>query len=226
MRSIVSGLILLLLFLTGCSQKEIVAVQIEPQAPVIAEIKPIEDEELPIRRAIVESALKYLNKNDGQDCSGFVDLVNSDTNEAFYKSDMLYKYFDNTNRSKAIFNIMKDENKLVTNILPKIGDIVFFSDTLQRTRRKVGSFNITHIGIVTEVNEDGTVHFIHHIQGKNRIDQLNTKFSNYQILSGKNVNSYLKRCPKNRPKKECLTSFFFSAYGSPIPKEKIELSKN
>lgn len=224
MRNTVLGVTILILFLTGCSQKEIIVLQPEPQN--IVKLKPIEDEELPIRRTIVESALKHLNKNDGNDCSGLVDLVNSETNETFYKLDELYKYFDNTSRAKAIFNIMKDENKLVNSTLPKIGDIVFFSDTLQTTKRKIGSFNITHIGIVTEVDEDGTIHFIHNIQGKNKIDQLNTNFSNHQILSGKNVNSFLKRCPKSKAKSECLSSFFFSAYASPIPKKNLELSKN
>lgn len=224
MRSIVLWLTLFVLFLSGCSQKDVIVVQAEPQ--ILVEAKPQEDLELPIRKAIVETALKHLNKKNGHDCSGFVDLVNSETNEVFYKSNKLYKYFDNTRRSKAIFNIMKDENKLVPDNLPKIGDIVFFSDTLQTTKRKADSFNITHIGIVTEVDEDGTVHFIHNIQGKNRVDQLNTNFSDHQILSGKNVNSFLKRCPKNKSKSECLSSFFFSAYGSAIPNKDLELSKN
>ena len=226
MKKIILAFSLLLAFFTGCAQKEIVVID----EPKIIEIPPVEepkeDEDLIISKAIVESAIKYLNKNDGHDCSGFVDLVNSQSGEVFYKSDELYKYFDNTNRSKAIFNLMKTENKLVTTMLPKVGDLVFFEDTLQKTKRKSGSFNIPHVGIVTQVDSDGTVHFIHNIQGKNRIDQLNMKFADSQVLSGKNINSYLKRCPKNRQKQECFSSFFFSAYGAPTPNEYIELSKN
>ncbi len=229
MRSILLGLTLLLLFLTGCSQKEVVVVKPEVQiviAPIIEEIKPPEDKELPIRKAIVESALKYLDTDNGHDCSGFVGLVNSDTNESFYKAEMLYKYYDNSRRSRAIFNMMQDEDKLVSEPLPKVGDIVFFSDTLQKTKRRVGSLNITHMGIVTAVDEDETVHFIHNIQGKNKIDRLNRKYSDHHMLSDKHINSFLKRCSKNRQKSKCLTSFFFSSYASPMPKEKIELSKN
>lgn len=227
MKKIVLSFTLLLVFFTGCSQKEITPVE-EPK--VIAEEKPTyveqkEDEDLLIRKKIVENAIKYLNKDDGHDCSGFVDLVNTQSGQAFYNSDELYKHFDNTNRSKAIFNLMKTDKKLVTTILPKVGDLVFFEDTLHNTKRKVGSLNITHVGIVTKVDSDATVHFIHNIQGKNRVDQLNTKYSDYQVLSGKNVNSYLKRCPKNRNKKECLSSFFFSSYAAPIQNEHIELSK-
>ncbi|ABB43674.1 conserved hypothetical protein [Sulfurimonas denitrificans DSM 1251] len=229
MRSVILGLVVvLLLFLTGCSQKEVAIV--EPEAQIITlpiiEVKPQEDKELIIRRVIVENALKHLNKSSGQDCSGFVDLVNSDTNESFYKAEMLYKYYDNSRRSRAIFNMMQDEDKLVSEPLPKVGDIVFFSDTLQKTKRRVGSLNITHMGIVTAVDEDETVHFIHNIQGKNKIDQLNRKYSDHHMLSDKHVNSFLKRCSKNRQKSKCLTSFFFSSYASPVPKEKIELSKN
>ena len=92
MKNIVLTFTLILLFLTGCSQKESIVV---PESQLTEEVKPPEDKEFSIRKAIVESAMKYLGKDDGKDCSGFVDLVNSDTNESFYKSDMLYKYFDN-----------------------------------------------------------------------------------------------------------------------------------
>ncbi|HUH42084.1 MAG TPA: CHAP domain-containing protein [Sulfurimonas sp.] len=221
MKNIVFGLTLLLLFLTGCSQKEVV---VQPKSKSISNIQ--DEQELSTRMAIIHSALKHLNKSSSEDCSGFIALVNRETNETLYKSEELYKYFDNTSRAKAIFNMLKDENRLVTDTLPKIGDIVFFSDTLQKNKRVIGAFNITHIGIVTEVDDDGTVHFIHNIQGSPRIDQLNIEHSNHQILSGKNVNSFLKRCPKTKAKNECLSSFFFSAYGSPIPKEKTHISKN
>jgi len=229
MNKIILSLILAAAVFTGCAQKQIIIIdepKIQEEDKPLEKIEPKIDEDTAVRKAVVASALKYLNKKDGHDCSGLVDLVNHENGEIYYKSDKLYKHFDNTNRSKAIFNIMKTDNKLVTTITPKIGDLVFFEDTLQKTKRKVGSLNITHVGIVTQIDGDGTVHFIHNIQGKNRIDQINMNFADSQILSGKNVNSYLKRCDARKPKEECLSSYFFSAFAAPIPNEYITLSKN
>jgi hypothetical protein len=227
---IVLGILLLLTFLfTGCTQKERVALPQEqkPQEQTIeipTDTK--EREEMALRKSIVQSALKYINKSSGRDCSGFVELVNLENGEPYYKSGSLSQFYDNTNRSKAIFNIMKSNDKLLKEETPKIGDLVFFEDTIQKAKRKIGSFNITHVGIITQIDEDGTVHFIHNIQGKNRVDQLNTKFADAQILSGKNINSYLKRCDAKKPKEECLSSYFFSAFAAPTSSEPIKLSKN
>lgn len=227
MNKIILSFLLAAAVFTGCAQKQVIVIdepQIQEEKPQ-EKIEPKKDEDLTVRKAVVASALKYLNKKDGNDCSGLVDLVNHENSQIYYKSEKLYKYFDNTNRSKAIFNIMKTDNKLVT-ATPKIGDLIFFEDTIQKTKRKVGSLNITHVGIVTQIDGDGTVHFIHNIQGKNRIDQINMNFADSQVVSGKNVNSYIKRCDKTKPKSECLSSYFFSSYAAPSPNEYITLSKN
>ncbi|MDD5373838.1 MAG: CHAP domain-containing protein [Sulfurimonas sp.] len=225
MKKIIFSFALMLAIFTGCAQKQVIVID-EPKAEEKKEeTEPKIDGDIAARKAVVSSALKYLNKKDGQDCSGLVELINHENSQIYYKSEKLYKYFDNTNRSKAIFNMMKTENKLVTTN-PKMGDLIFFEDTLQKTKRKTGSFNITHVGIVTQIDSDGTVHFIHNIQGKNRIDQINMNFADSQTVSGKNVNSYIKRCPKEKQKSECLSSYFFSAYAAPSPTEYITLSKN
>lgn len=228
MRYCFSLLFLAIFLFSGCSQKEVVVVdtpQVKQEEKV--EIHPdTKAQEEALRGAIVQSALRYLHKSSGRDCSGFVELVNFQNEEPYYKSKDLATYYDNTNRSKAIFNIMKAKNRVFEKESPKVGDLVFFEDTLQKSKRKIGSLNITHVGIVTQVDNDGTVHFIHNIQGKNRIDQLNIKFADAQILGAKNVNSYLKRCDSKKPKEECLSSYFFSAFAAPILIEEIKLSKN
>lgn len=229
MRYFFSILFLALFLLSGCSQKEVVvldAPQIKQEEK--AEVKPDTKalEEMALRSAIVKSALSYLNKNSGKDCSGFVELVNFQNEEPYYKSSDLAKYYDSPNRSKAIFNAMKAKNMVFDKESPKVGDLVFFEDTLQKSKRKIGSFNITHVGIVTQVDSDGTIHFIHNTQGKNQIDQLNIKFADAQILGAKNINSYLKRCDSKKPKEECLSSYFFSAFATPTLSEPIRLSKN
>ncbi|MDD2652486.1 MAG: CHAP domain-containing protein [Sulfurimonas sp.] len=218
-----------LLFFSGCSQKEVVIVDVQPiEQEVKAETLPVVkvDKEAVLRTALVESALEHLDKKSGKDCSGFVELVNFQNDEPYYKSSHLSQYYDNAKRSKAIFNIMRAQERVFDTDTPKIGDLVFFEDTIQKSKRKIGSFNITHVGIVTQIDDDGTIHFIHNIQGKNRIDQLNIQFSHAQAVSGKSVNSYLKRCYSGTPKQKCLTAYYFSAFAKPLFSDGSTLSQN
>lgn len=229
MQYLFSILFFTLFLLSGCSQKEVVIVHVQPvEQEVKVETPPVEkvDKEVVLRTTIVESALQHLHKNNGKDCSGFVELVNFQNSQPYYKSGELSQFHNNTNRSKAIFNIMMANNRIFDKETPKVGDLVFFEDTLQKSKRNVGSRNITHIGIVTKLDDDGTIHFIHNIQGKNRVDQLNMQFSQTPIVSGKSVNSYLKRCDSSTPKQKCLSAYYFSAFATPLFSEQITLSQN
>ena len=201
----ISKIIILFIFplifiFTGCSQK---------QSNMETESLSIEKN----RKAIVANALKYLNTKEGRDCSGLVALVNTENGEPYYKTKKLSNHFSNDYRSKAIYNVMKSDERIAKKQSPKIADLVFFSDTLEKTKRKVGAENITHIGIVTQVDRDGTVHFIHNIRGKNVIGVLNEKYPKIANKENKNINTYLKRCEPSRSKYECLSPYFLSAYG-------------
>ncbi len=228
MNYLFSLLFLAIFLLSGCSQKEVVVIdtpQIKQEEKVDIEPDTKTQQEAVLRSAIVQSALQYLHKSNGRDCSGFVELVNFQNEEPYYKSKDLSNYYDNANRSKAIFNIMKAKNRVFDKESPNVGDLVFFEDTLQKSKRKIGSYNITHIGIVTQIDSDGTVHFIHNIQGKNRIDQLNMQFFDTPAISGKSVNSYLKRCNSTTPKQKCLSAYYFSAFAAPLFGEQMTLSQ-
>ena len=201
----ISKIIILFIFplifiFTGCSQK---------QSNMETESLNIEKK----RKAIVANALKYLNTKEGRDCSGLVALVNTENGEPYYKTKKLSNHFSNDYRSKAIYNVMKSDERIAKKQSPRIADLVFFSDTLEKTKRKVGAENITHIGIVTQVDRDGTVHFIHNIRGKNVIGVLNEKYPKIANKENKNINTYLKRCEPSRSKYECLSPYFLSAYG-------------
>ncbi|MDQ1263919.1 MAG: hypothetical protein QG559_920 [Campylobacterota bacterium] len=221
-----------MILFSGCTTKEVVMYDNNQEVPMVSEAEPVV-EETPqqvnqdeiLRVALVQSALKYLNKKDGKDCSGFVHLINTQNNDFYYSSSDLSKFFTNEHRSKAIYNMMKKEYKLVQDETPKIADLVFFEDTFQKTKRNKGALNITHVGIITQIDDDGTIHFIHHSRGTNRIDQLNMKYAASQNISGKNVNSYLKQCDAKTPKQQCLSSYFFSSFATPIQNEHIELTQ-
>lgn len=175
------------------------------------EAKVVEDNSL--REQIVSSALKFLNRRDGGDCSGFVSLVNIKNDEPYFSGSELNRYYTGVRKSKAMYNLALDKDRIVNE--PKMGDLVFFEDTIAGTKRKIGAKNITHVGIITKVDSDDTIHFIHHQNGKNIISQMNLKHPNSIKVDSKEVNSYLKRCGAKIAESQCLTSHLFSAFASP-----------
>lgn len=170
------------------------------------------------REQIVRNAMSYWNKRDGGDCSGFVNLVNVKNGHPFYGEKELSQSFDNARKSRAMFNLMGKKGDTFENKLPRIGDLVFFEDT-ERRKTKVNNKvaqNITHVGIVTRVDADKTVEFIHHSNGKNILDYMNFALPKQTKNGDKVVNTYMKRCKSNKGevKTECLNLAFFVAYGS------------
>ncbi|MDD3324855.1 MAG: hypothetical protein PHN38_07015 [Sulfurospirillaceae bacterium] len=170
------------------------------------------------REKIIQSALHYKGKKDGGDCSGFVNLINDKNGYPYYFKKELDAYYDNARKSRAMYNLMRKNNRAYFDKEPVLGDLVFFANTA-RTSSKIKvpkSHNITHVGIVTQVDNDGTVHFIHHSNGKNVIDYMNPYFPNITLKDGKKINTYMKRCPSKKGivNKSCLNLAFFVGYGS------------
>lgn len=170
------------------------------------------------RDALVNNALGYLGKRDGGDCSGFVNLINIKSGYPYYLEKELSENFDNARKSRAMFNLMNKKGLSFEGREPRKGDLVFFENTERRkTKHKVKvAENITHVGIVTRIDEDQTVQFIHHSNGKNIVDYMNFKYPNLTYKDGKVINTYMKRCPskKGAVNTACLNIAFFVAYGT------------
>jgi len=188
--------------------------------------------ELSRREAIVQNALMYLGKRDGGDCSGFVSLINYKTGTPFYQERELSQSFDNARKSRAMFNLMSKKGNAYETRLPNLGDLVFFENTERKPAVKTKgkgkekvvvkqpavnvAENITHVGIVTKVEQDGTVEFIHHSNGKNILDYMNFNYPMLTNKDGKVINTYMKRCPsqKGAAQPQCMNIAFFVAYGT------------
>lgn len=186
--------------------------------------------ELSRREAIVENAMGYFGKRDGGDCSGFVNLINIKSGRPFYNEKELSQSFDNARKSRAMFNLMSKKGNAYEARLPNIGDLVFFENTERRPAVKTKgkgktpvkqpvvnvAENITHVGIVTKVEADGTVEFIHHSNGKNILDYMNFTYPMLTHKDGKKINTYMKRCPSKggAAQPQCMNIAFFVAYGT------------
>ncbi|MDY4860323.1 MAG: CHAP domain-containing protein [Campylobacter sp.] len=151
---------------------------------------------------------KYTNTRIGGDCSGLITAINKNNGSAIFDPKELNKYYSSGRKSQAMFDLYKDKNKISFS-QPQVGDLVFFNNTTRAT--KGGSKKlITHVGIVSKVNEDGSVEFLHNIRGKNVLGVMNLSLPNDHKIAGKQVNDYIiSKCNDS----SCLVSNRFSGYG-------------
>lgn len=153
---------------------------------------------------------KYMNTRAGRDCSGFVSIVNQKHANMYFDEKTINKYYDKGGRkSKAIYNFYQSQN-LIIQENPKIGDLIFFSNTLGKgVQKNIDKQNVTHVGIVNEISPDGTIRFIHNSGGKIIHSYMNLNNKNTHLNGKKEINSYIIRCSKI----SCLASNRFAGYG-------------
>ena len=153
----------------------------------------------------------YIGKRDGGDCSGFVTLVNKKLNRDFFDEKELDKFYTKYGlKSEAMFKLYESKN-LIAFDDPKVGDLVFFNNTTRSTKNNKKAKIVTHVGIVSSVEKDGTVGFTHHARGKNAVDFMNLKNKNTRKKGNKELNSYVVSCKNNNT--SCLASNRFAGFG-------------
>ena len=151
---------------------------------------------------------KYTNTRIGGDCSGLITAINKNNNSAIFDPKELNKYYTSGRKSQAMFDLYKDKNKIYFS-KPQVGDLVFFNNTTRATKGRSKKL-ITHVGIVSKVNKDGSVEFLHNTGGKNVVSVMNLSLPNDHQIAGKKVNAYIiSRCKDS----SCLVSNRFSGYG-------------
>ena len=153
----------------------------------------------------------YIGKRDGGDCSGFVTLINKKLNRDFFDEKELDKFYTKYGlKSEAMFKLYESKN-LIAFDDPKVGDLVFFNNTTRSTKNNKKAKIVTHVGIVSSVEKDGTVGFTHHARGKNAVDFMNLKNKNTRKKGNKELNSYVVSCKNNST--SCLASNRFAGFG-------------
>ena len=153
----------------------------------------------------------YIGKRDGGDCSGFVTLINKKFNRDFFDEKELDKFYTKRGlKSEAMFKLYESKN-LIAFDDPKVGDLIFFTNTTRSTKNNKKAKIITHVGIVSSVEKDGTVGFTHNARGKNMVDFMNLKNKNTRKKGKKELNSYVVSCKNNNL--SCLASNRFSGFG-------------
>ena len=153
----------------------------------------------------------YIGKRDGGDCSGFVTLINKKFNRDFFDEKELDKFYTKRGlKSEAMFKLYESKN-LISFDDPQVGDLIFFNNTTRSTKNNKKAKIVTHVGIVSSVEKDGTVAFTHHTKGKNMVDFMNLNDKNTRKKGKKELNSYVVSC-KNKST-SCLASNRFAGFG-------------
>ncbi len=154
-----------------------------------------------IAERLLRNRARYMNINGRRvriynDCSNFVRSI-------YWKATGLDLFQESNNRGirsysgcKLLYAYMKKKRTLRSKRrLPKIGDIIFFSNTWDKNRNRRFDDPNTHVGIVTNTNKNGSVTFIHANTGRpKRIRKafLNIKLRNKFRKGSQQVNSYLQ----------------------------------
>ena len=153
----------------------------------------------------------YLGKKDGGDCSGFVSLINKKFRDSFFNEKELHKFYTARGlKSEAMFRLYESKN-LISFENPEVGDLIFFNNTTKNTKNNKKAKIITHVGIVSSVEKDGTVGFTHNTRGKNAVHFMNLDEKDTHKKGKKELNSYVVACKSKSA--ACLAANRFAGYG-------------
>ena len=162
-------------------------------------------------KALLDLLQKYIGKKDGGDCSGFVTLINRQFSLNLFDENELDKFYTARGlKSEAMFRLYESKN-LISFENPEVGDLIFFNNTTKSTKNNKKAKIITHVGIVSSIEKDGTVGFTHHAKGKNAVDFMNLNDKNARKNGKKELNSFVATC-KNKSA-SCLASNRFAGFG-------------
>ena len=136
------------------------------------------------------------NRSFHSDCSGFVASV-------YYQNgiDLFAHAVSQNIRGNGVSLIY--EYVLRAGVInpkePKVGDLIFFSNTYDRNKNRKNDDLFTHIGIIVKIRKDGTVAFLHRLnKSRAEIGFMNLNRPHRRTNQrGEIINTYLRR---KRPK--------------------------
>jgi hypothetical protein len=155
------------------------------------------------------------------DCSGFVLTVYKFANISFFEEQK--GKIEEKNGVKFIYKALKNAKKIYRIKIPNAADIVFFNNTWDSNYNGKVNDELTHVGIVLFVDENGTITFIHSSrkEGVNR-DCVNLYHPEKEKLCGVTINSKIRpRENTDPPDTKYLAGELFNAFGTvfDVPQE-------
>ncbi len=168
-----------------------------------------------IRDKLVKSAEYYAGKPKTRtDCSGLILKILNKNNITIFKKQAVIPR--GANGVKIIYLTLKKYKKIYrSHNKASPGDLIFFNNTYDKNKNKRVDDPLTHIAMITEVNRDGTIKYIHK-SGKGIIyGYMNLRKRNKTKHKNKVINSYLRRRYKKDSRRvKYLSAQLFNTFGT------------
>ncbi|HMS83978.1 MAG TPA: NlpC/P60 family protein [Nitrospira sp.] len=182
---------------------------------------------LPSRSAIVQSAVRLLGSTTvnmqgrriGYDCAGVTRAIFLEHGIDLYRSS---DSAVNANGVRLIHNHVRQHGILHRDGDVRPGDLVFFDNTWDFNGDGLFNDPLTHVGIVEQIEPDGTVIFISRVAGAIARYHMNLNQPYiHKTTDGRVLNDYIRRKRSTDPDKTArLTGELFSLYGNLLSPQK------
>lgn len=163
-------------------------------------------QELLGKHAVVVNGRRY-----GDDCTGFVRAVYEPLGV-----NLMTEGRAGDNGVTAMWRFASSHGRVFTAGRPMPGDLVFFKETYDLNRDGRTNDGLTHIGVVEDVERDGTVLVIHRVaRGVVRYRMNLNHPAQAKSASGRRLNDWLRtEAPGSKPR---LTGELFAGYATLLP---------
>jgi len=163
------------------------------------------EERDPRRKKLVETARSLIGLNTStitvqgrtypNDCSGILRGIYSVIGiDIFEKSK---EYTPGMNGVKILYHTYKANQWKTNTRSPRPGDWIIFNNTYDQNKNGKWDDFCTHISMVTGVEPDGTIAFIHHVSRGIQRYRMNLRHRKTYELKGKRMNDFLRFRPGN-----------------------------
>jgi hypothetical protein len=165
------------------------------------------------RALLGKSRVVVRGKRYGDDCTSFV--------KALFEPlgvDLLGEAAPGDNGVTAMWRFASRHGRIFGGGRPLPGDLVFFKETYALNRDGHANDGLTHIGLVEDVEADGTVLVIHRVaRGVVRYRMNLSTPGQLRTAAGKRLNDWLRtEAPGSKPR---LTSELFAGFATLLPVE-------
>lgn len=184
---------------------------------------------LPSRSAIVHSAVRLLGSKTitiqgrriNYDCAGVTRAIFLEHGIDLYRSSHPEV---NANGVRLIHNHVRQYGMLHQDMDVRPGDLVFFDNTWDFNGDGLLNDPLTHVGIVEQIEPDGTVTFISRVAGAVARYRMNLSQPHvHKTSDGRLLNDYIRRKRSTDPENTArLTGELFSFYGNLLSPQKNE----
>lgn len=171
------------------------------------------------RETVVSAAQGFVGKTSltvggkrfGDDCTGFIRAVFEPLGV-----NLMTEGQPGDNGVTAMWRFASHHGRLFEHGRPMPGDLVFFRETYDLNRDGQVNDGLTHIGLVEDVEADGTVVLIHRVaRGVVRYRMNLSNPTQLKTADGRRLNDWLRtEAPGSKPR---LTAELFAGYATLLP---------